>query len=127
MNQPLPFLPAFNAPRVQRYFCNDFEAIKEMFKVTSDNLGYDLDRLAAAIHDNDIAGVQNAAHTILPIFNIIGLPAVEREVTGFHNLCIKAASTENLKEAFARLWPQLENARKLINEQCLLFEMQAAS
>jgi HPt (histidine-containing phosphotransfer) domain-containing protein len=126
MNQSLPFLPAFNAARVEKYFCNDFEAIKEMFKVTNDNLDNDLDMLFTAIHENDITGVQNVAHTILPIFNIIGLPAAERAVIHFHDVCMKTASTESLKEAFSSLWPQLENARELINEQCALFEMQAA-
>jgi hypothetical protein len=124
MNQSLPFLPAFNAHRVERYFCNDAEAIKEMFKVTSDNLCHDLDRLNKAFQDNDITGIQTIIHTIMPIFNIIGLPAVEKEINNFHCLCIQADSAESLTIAFCVLWPKLESARDLINNQCLLFEAQ---
>jgi hypothetical protein len=126
MQEQLPFLPAFNAQRVQRYFCNDFEAIKEIFKVTNDNLGNDLDRLFTAIQEKDIDGAQDAVHTILPIFNIIGLASAERAVIQFHDICMKTVSPASLKEAFSNLWPHLESARKLIAEQCTLFEMQAA-
>jgi hypothetical protein len=124
MNQSLPFLPAFNAPRVERYFCNDADSIKEMFKVTSDNLCHDLNKLNRAFQDNDITGIQAVIHTIMPIFNIIGLPAVEKEINSFHNLCIQTDSAESLTPAFSALWPKLESARVLIDKQCSLFETQ---
>jgi hypothetical protein len=124
MNQSLPFLPAFNAPRVERYFCNDAEAIKEMFKVTSDNLCHDLNRLNSAFQENDITGIQTVIHTIMPIFNIIGLPAVEKEINNFHHLCMQADSAKGLTIAFCVLWPKLEGARVLIDKQCSLFEAQ---
>jgi hypothetical protein len=125
MAQSLTFLPSFNAQRVERYFCNDPEAIREMFKVTAAHLGHDLDKLFTAMQQNDITGIQTATHTILPIFNIIGLPSIEKEVISFHAMCIKADSAETLKIAFTALWPQLENAKKMIVEQSLLFENQA--
>jgi hypothetical protein len=125
MTQTEIFLPAFDADRIEAYFFHDFDAIKEIFKITNDNLGYDLDKLPKAFEENDITQVQYVLHTIRPLFNFIGLPAVEQEINEFYNRSMKTTSVENLKTYFAIVWPKLLNAQKLIEEQHFLFEVKA--
>jgi hypothetical protein len=124
MTQTEIFLPAFDASRIEAYFFHDFDAIKEIFKITNDNLGDDLDKLPRAFEENDINQVQYVLHTIRPLFNFIGLPAIEQEIDVFYTRSMKTTSVENLKTDFDKLWPKLMNAQKLIEEQHYLFEIQ---
>jgi hypothetical protein len=125
MSQTGIFLPAFDASRIEAYFFHDFDAIKEIFKITNDNLGYDLEKLPRAFEEDDITQVQYVLHTIRPLFNFIGLPVIEQEIDTFYTRSMKETSTESLKNGFDMLWPKLQNAQKLIEEQHYLFEIQA--
>jgi hypothetical protein len=117
------FLPAFDAHRIESYFFDDFDAIKEIFKVTHENIGYDLKKIAEAFTENDVEQLEHTLHDIKPLFNFIGLPEVERLINELYSLSLKAASTESLKDAHAIIWPALLDAQKLIEAQHHLFEV----
>jgi hypothetical protein len=125
MTQTEIFLPAFDASRIEAYFFHDFDAIKEIFKITNDNLGFDLNKLPKAFEEDDIIQVQYVLHTIRPLFNFIGLPAIEQEIDIFYIRSMKTASVESLKTDFDILWPKLKYAQKLIEKQHYLFEIKA--
>jgi hypothetical protein len=125
MTQTEIFLPAFDASRIEAYFFHDFDAIKEIFKITNDNLGFDLCKLPKAFEEDDVIQVQYVLHTIRPLFNFIGLPAIEQEIDIFYTRSMKTKSVENLKADFDILWPKLQHAQKLIEKQHCLFEIQA--
>ncbi len=123
MTQTDIFLPAFDARRIEAYFFNDFDAIRQIFKITNDYLSDDLEKIPKAFEDNDIAQLQHVLHSIKPMFNFMGLPVIEKEINEFYNRSMKATSVENLKPDFALVWPKLMNAQKLIEEQHYLFEL----
>jgi hypothetical protein len=124
MTRTITFLPAFNDVQIRNYFFNDDEAIREIFKVTSDNLGLDLKKLLKAIEENNITELQHVLHSIKPVFNFIGLPALEEEVFTLYKLSMQARHIENIKTAYIQLWPKLVDAKKQIEAQHKLFEMQ---
>jgi hypothetical protein len=124
MTQTEIFLPAFDAPRIEAYFFNDFDAIREIFKITNDNIGEDLNKIPKAFAENDISELQHVLHSIKPLFNFIGLPVLEEEINDFYNRSMKTTSVEHLKGDFDMVWPKLLNAQKLIEEQHYIFEIQ---
>jgi hypothetical protein len=127
MNQTVELLPDFDAARIERYFQSDFDIIKEIFKVTSENLGSDLEKLENGYNTKNFDDVKEAIHTVMPIFNILGLPEVEKTINHFNELCCKSSSVDELDNDFENLWHQLTNAFNLIIEQNNLFELQQAS
>jgi HPt (histidine-containing phosphotransfer) domain-containing protein len=126
MTHSITFLPGFNASQIEKYFFNDADAIKEIFKITNDNLTNDLNRIAIAIEENDITELQRVLHSIKPVFNFIGLPVLEAEILGFYKLSLQATTIANIKHIYSKVWPELLNANKLIAAQHQLFETQTA-
>jgi hypothetical protein len=124
MNQTVELLPDFDAARIERYFQSDLDIIKEIFKVTSDNLGSDLEKLENGYKTKNFNDVKEAIHTVMPIFNILGLPDVEKTINNFNELCGKSTTVDELENDFENLWHQLTNAFNLINKQSSLFELQ---
>jgi hypothetical protein len=124
MTQTEVFLPAFDASRIEAYFFHDFDAIKEIFKITNDYLGEDLNKIPRAFAENDIDQLQHVLHSIKPLFNFIGLPLIEQEVNDFYNRSMQTTSVESLQADYTALWPKLLNAQKLIEQQHYLFQIQ---
>jgi hypothetical protein len=126
MAHTITFLPGFNAMQIENYFFHDTEAIKEIFRITNDNLVIDLHKISRSIEENDIPCLQHTLHSIKPVFNFIGMPVLEEEILGFYKLSLQPAAPDSIKKAYAQLWPKLLHASRLIADQCRLFEMQAA-
>ncbi len=122
MNEPLQFLPGFDAAYINNYFFNDPDSIKEIFKITGENLGADIDKLHKAIAGNDLEGLRSILHSIKPVFNFVGMPVIEAEVSAFYTLSKQEESVNALKEDFLIFWPKLQEARMLIARQNELFD-----
>jgi HPt (histidine-containing phosphotransfer) domain-containing protein len=122
MTPSLQFLPGFDVMHIEHYFFNDTDAIREIFKITHDNLGGDMAKIPLAIDKGDIEGLRSVLHTIKPIFNFIGLPAIEENLNRFYELSKQVNTVEELQESYEQLWPELMQSLELIGAQNALFE-----
>jgi hypothetical protein len=116
------FLPAFDEAKIENYFYLDYSSITAFFKITSENLGYDLDKVANAFSNNDLTALKNSVHTIKPIFGITGLPAIQQAVDNFYTLCKQGLSIEALQNPYQALWPLLQEAKEMITLQYHIFQ-----
>jgi HPt (histidine-containing phosphotransfer) domain-containing protein len=122
-----PFLlPVFDVAKIEQYFSNDYGAIREVFGLVHEDLPNDLAALHSAFAAKDIVAMRRTLHTIKPIFNFIGLPAVETALNDFHILCKECASAAELEQPFSHLWPQLLAAMEMIAAQHRLFGQMAS-
>jgi hypothetical protein len=121
MKQAALFLPDFNVPYIENYYCNDYEAITEIFEIANLHLEEDLYKVKYAFDNKDIIELRDALHGIIPGFNSLGLLDIEEKVNDFYNLCNNTSMIEVLHCDFIKLWSQLEKATTLIKEQNKLF------
>ncbi len=124
MNATISFLPGFDASHLENYFSNDAEAIKGMFLLVNEGLESDLHKVSNAYKEEKIAELQESVHTIRPLFFMLGLPEIQKVLNEFFDLCMSASSVKEVSGAYTELWPKLEDAKSLINEQCKFFLLQ---
>jgi hypothetical protein len=122
MAESKDFLPIFDVAKIEKYFFSDYGSIMAFFKITSENLGDDLDKIANAFSNNDALALKNSIHTIKPIFGITGLPSIEQEVDYFYTLCKQGLSIEELQGSYRKLWPLLQEAKEMITLQYHIFQ-----
>jgi Hpt domain len=116
------FLPIFDIAKIESYFFFDYSSITAFFKITSENLGDDLDKIANAFSNNDMMALKHSVHTIKPIFGITGLPAIQQEVDNFYTLCKQGLPIEGLLNPYRKLWPLLQEAKEMITLQYHIFQ-----
>lgn len=127
MKQAALFLPDFNVPYIENYYCYDYEAITEIFEIANQHLEEDLHKVKNAFDNKNIYELRDALHGIIPGFNSLGLLGIEEKVYDFYNLCNNTSEIEVLHFDFIQLWSQLEKASSLIKEQNKLFVFIAGS
>lgn len=116
------FLPAFDVAKVENYFFADYSAIAAFFKITCENIGDDLCKIASAVNNKDMVALTNAIHTIKPIFGISGLPHTQKEVDQFYVHCKQCNSVDELADSYNKLWSLLQESKELITAQSLIFQ-----
>jgi hypothetical protein len=127
MNTEMIFLPGFDESHVRNYFSNNSGAIKEMFTLVNDTLENDLREVLDAVQKNNIVQVQEEVHTIRPLFHLLGLLEIDQELNHFYILCMSSTAVSEIENDFKQIWPKLEGARFLINEQTILFGLETSS
>lgn len=122
MAQSKDFLPLFDVAKIESYFFADYSSIAAFFKIITENLDEDFNKIASGFSNNDITALQNAIHTIKPFFGIIGLPHVQKEVDNFYALCKQCNSMDGLRGPYEKLKPLLQKAKELISAQSQIFQ-----
>jgi hypothetical protein len=121
MSHPPIFLSVFDVPKIEKFFSNDYASIQEFFEMAYKNIGNDLSQIATSFANNDIAALRDSLHTVMPIFNLLGLQSVEQDLRSFHVLCKGQSSQTLLRDAYTEIWPKLMMAKEAIAQQHALF------
>jgi hypothetical protein len=116
------FSSPFDVVKIENYFFNDYSSIAAFFKIISENLDEDINKIASGFSNNDFIALKNTLHAIKPIFGIIGLPHIQKEVDEFYALCKAGNSMDDLRPPYEKLRPMLQDAKELINAQSHIFQ-----
>jgi hypothetical protein len=125
MAQSKDFLPLFDVAKIENYFFADYSSIAAFFKIISENLDEDFNKIASGFSNNDITALKNALHTIKPIFGISGLPHIQKEVDDFYALCKRCNSMDEVRGPYEKLRPMLQAAKELISAQSQIFQQKS--
>lgn len=116
------FLALFDVAKIENYFFADYGSIVSFFKIISENIDEDITKIASGFSNNDIPALRNALHTIKPVFGISGLPHIQKAVDDFHALCYQSNSMDDIRGAYEKLRPMLQEAKELISIQSQIFQ-----
>lgn len=122
MAQSKDFLPPFDVVKIENYFFDDYSSIAVFFKIISENLDEDINKIASGFSNNDIIALKDTLHAIKPIFGIIGLPHIQKKVDEFYALCKQCNSMDDVRPLYEKLRPMLQEAKELISAQSQIFQ-----
>lgn len=96
---------------------DDFVYIEEIFSITLAQLKPDITVLKEAFENNDLKGLQKAAHKIKPSFGYVGLVQTQELCKQFEAICVTAENTGQLISQYTLLCTRLEESIHIIETE----------
>ena len=96
---------------------DDFPYIEEIFSITLTQLQPDVAKLPAAFQSKDIAGLRKLVHKIKPSFGFVGMDATQALCKSFEDECSEISSQSGIEDKFNRLYQEVSDAVKIVEEE----------